>query len=443
MKILHALGWYFPKTLGGTEIYVKALAERQRAFEHQVGVAAPSPGSTRAELSEYEGIPVLRYPTPSEPTRDEAQGRIAARGSEVFRDYLDTWRPDILHVHTFTTGLGIYELEAARDLGIRIVATNHLASVGYLCQRGTLMRWGEYPCDGVVAQVKCAACQLQEGGLPKLAAWALAATGRLAGGALANRPGRFGTALGMTDLIAHNQRLQQRALEIVDRFVLLNQAARDLVVLNGGNPKKLELNYLGLSHRNSRRKPSPAERPTQIPVTFGYLGRFVTIKGVLDLAHAVASLPRELAFRLELRVLMDDEGSELRKRFDAIVENDARVGFAPAVPPEKVPEVLASYDLLCVPSIWFENGPTVVSESHAVGTPVIGTRVGAMPELIDHGVNGALIEPGDWQALAAVLADVANRPAATIDAWRRALPKPRTMDDVAADYETLYEEIAG
>ena len=112
------------------------------------------------------------------------------------------------------------------------------------------------------------------------------------------------------------------------------------------------------------------------------------------------------------------------------------------MPPEKVPEVLTSYDVLCVPSIWFENGPTVVSESHAVGTPVIGTRIGAMPELINHGVNGALIEPGDWRALADVLGDIAHRPVATIDAWRQSLPKPRTMDDVAADYEALYEEIA-
>ena len=114
---------------------------------------------------------------------------------------------------------------------------------------------------------------------------------------------------------------------------------------------------------------------------------------------------------------------------------------APAVSPEQVPSVLARYDALVVPSVAFEGGPTVVSEAHAVGTPVIGTRVGAMPELIDDGVNGALVDPRDWRALAAVLTDVATRPSATIDAWRSALPTPRTMDDVAADYESLYREL--
>jgi len=442
MKILHALGWYFPKNLGGTEIYVKALAERQRSLEHQVHVAVPSPGSTRAELLEYEGIPVLRYPTPSEPTRNEAQGRIAARGSEVFRDYLDTWRPDVLHVHTFTTGLGVHELERARELDIKTVATNHLGSVGFLCQRGTLMRWGEYPCDGLVEELKCAACELQHRGLPKSLAWTASYLGPVSG-PLANLPGKLGTALGMSDLIAHNRTRQRRVLSVLDRFVLLSRAASDVVVKNGGDPKKLALNYLGLSHQHYQPKPLPEEQPTTAPVTVGYLGRFATLKGVLDFARALASLPADVPLTAEFRGPIDDDGSaSLRRHIESIVSGDTRVRFAPVAPPEQVPTVLADYDALCVPSVTFEGGPTVVSEAHAVGTPVIGTRIGAMPEIIADGVNGILVEPGDWRALAVVLADIATRPAATIDAWRRALPKPRTMDDVAADYETLYEEIA-
>lgn len=441
MRILHALGWYFPESIGGTEVYVKALAERQRARAHEVQVAAPAPGSNRAQSYDHDGVSVFRYPIPAEPTRQEAQGRVVARGSEAFHHHLEKWRPEVLHVHTFTTGLGIHELEAAHRLGTRVVATNHLGSVGYICQRGTLMRWGESPCDGVATRTKCAACALQAIGAPKLVAQTLASAGHITRGALANLPGRLGTALGMSELIAHNQRRQRRALELVDRYVLLNQAARDVAIANGADPKRLELNYLGLSQQDSCRKPAPAEQPTKSPVTIGYLGRFVKVKGVLDLARAVASLPKELDFRLELRALIDEDEADLRERFDTLVGNDPRVRFAPGVPPEAVPDVLATYDVLCVPSVWFENGPTVVCEAHAVGTPVIGTRIGAMPELIDDGVDGAIVDPGDWRALAAVLQDVARRPAATIDAWRRALPVARTMDDVAADYESLYREL--
>jgi glycosyltransferase involved in cell wall biosynthesis len=174
-------------------------------------------------------------------------------------------------------------------------------------------------------------------------------------------------------------------------------------------------------------------------VHFGYLGRFVAIKGVLDLARAVASLPRAVPFRLEVRAPIDD-ASELRQRFDAIVGGDDRVTFAPAIRPEEVPDVLACYDVVCAPSRCFENGPTVLSESFGAGTPVIGTRIGAMPELITDGVNGALVEPGDWKALAGLLERVATHPE-TVDGWRRALPRARTMDAIAEDYEKLYAQI--
>ncbi len=440
MKILHALGWYFPESLGGTEVYVAALAARQRALRHNVEIAAPLPGLGAAEQREHAGLPVFRYPIPVNPTRAEAQSRVQVRGAEALHHHLDRLRPDILHVHTLTTGLGPRELRAARDLGIHIVATNHLGSVGYLCQRGTLMRWGERPCDGVVELVKCAACELQHRGLGKSAAWATAYAGRVFGKWSDGLPGRAGTAFGMSGLIAHNQELQRELLALVDRFVLLNRAAYDIVVKNGGDPARLSLNYLGVSHRGYRRKASPEKEPTVAPVTVGYLGRFVTIKGILDLARAVSALPKELPLRVELRGPPSD-AEDIASQFEAILGRDSRVRFAPAVAPEEVPEILARYDVLCVPSIWFENGPTVVSEAHAVGTPVIGTRIGAMPELIRDGVDGALIEPGDWRGLATILREVAAHPEKTIDVWRLAIPPARTMEDIASDYDQLYEEV--
>ena len=77
-------------------------------------------------------------------------------------------------------------------------------------------------------------------------------------------------------------------------------------------------------------------------------------------------------------------------------------------------------------------------EAHAAGTPVVGTRIGGLAELITDGRNGRLVAPADWRALAAVLTDIARDPAGTIDRWREAIPAARTMDDVTADYLALY-----
>jgi glycosyltransferase involved in cell wall biosynthesis len=88
--------------------------------------------------------------------------------------------------------------------------------------------------------------------------------------------------------------------------------------------------------------------------------------------------------------------------------------------------------------VCLEGGPTVAIEAHAAGTPVIGTRIGGLAELVGDGVSGRLVAPDDWRALAAVLLEMAGDPAGTIDRWRAALPRPRTMDEVAAEYLTLY-----
>ena len=52
---------------------------------------------------------------------------------------------------------------------------------------------------------------------------------------------------------------------------------------------------------------------------------------------------------------------------------------------------------------------TVLSEAMAVGTPVVATRVGGLAEVVDDGVTGALVEPGEPEALAAAVLDVLAR----------------------------------
>jgi glycosyltransferase involved in cell wall biosynthesis len=108
------------------------------------------------------------------------------------------------------------------------------------------------------------------------------------------------------------------------------------------------------------------------------------------------------------------------------------------VPHAQVPRALAALDVLVCPSLVAEGGPTVAIEAHAVGTPVIGTRIGGLAEMVADGMNGRLVAPGDWRALARVIQTIVEDPAGTVDQWRRLLPPPRTFDDVTRDYLSLY-----
>lgn len=442
MKIVHALGWYFPESLGGTEVYVAGLSRRLSLGGHDVYVVAPDPSQKKERTYEHEGLSVYRYPIPEEPTRSECQGRVPVRGTEHFHAWLRELKPDLVHIHSFVTGLGIPEIQEAKSAGARVIVTNHLGSLGFLCQRGTMMRWGEQLCDGICSQVKCAACALHGRGLPKPLAWLFGAVPAVGGGLARNVSGKLSSAVGMRDLIAHNQAMQRIMLDLVDKFVVLNQWAYDTLVANGAPKEKLFLNRLGLSQENVFRKPGPDERPTKSPVTVGYMGRFVAIKGVYDLAKAIVSLPQDLPLEVEFRGAVNDEESRsVLRELQRILGDEKRVRFAPAVPVSEVPRTMAGYDVLCCPSVWFENGPTVANEAHAVGTPVIGTRIGGLAELVTDGVNGRLVTPGDSQALSEVLQQVASDPSATVDRWRRALPPARTMDEITADYLTLYTSL--
>lgn len=78
-----------------------------------------------------------------------------------------------------------------------------------------------------------------------------------------------------------------------------------------------------------------------------------------------------------------------------------------------VPDVLpylASCDILCLPSS-LDGRPVVVMEALAVGVPVLASRVGALPELVEDGVSGFLVAPGDYDGFARLIDDLAVRPA--------------------------------
>jgi len=58
---------------------------------------------------------------------------------------------------------------------------------------------------------------------------------------------------------------------------------------------------------------------------------------------------------------------------------------------------------VALPSVWYEIAPKSVLEAQARGKPVVTTRIGGLPELVEHGENGLLVEPGDRVGLADAL----------------------------------------
>jgi glycosyltransferase involved in cell wall biosynthesis len=128
-----------------------------------------------------------------------------------------------------------------------------------------------------------------------------------------------------------------------------------------------------------------------------FVGRFGPQKALDVALEAVAQVEG-----VTLVLAGDGEGRrELEAR--ALPLGD-RVRFLGALPRERALELLAAADASLLTSAW-ENLPHTVLEALAAGTPVIATAVGGVPELVQDGVNGLLVPPGN----AAAIADAVRR----------------------------------
>jgi glycosyltransferase involved in cell wall biosynthesis len=113
---------------------------------------------------------------------------------------------------------------------------------------------------------------------------------------------------------------------------------------------------------------------------------------------------------------------------------------------EDIPRILSELDLLVLPSLFGEGSSLTVLEAMGLGRPVVTTATEGNVELIEDGVTGILVPPGDHTALAkAVVSILRDRErAAEIGASaRRRVQERFTADRMSAHYSALFEEVAG
>jgi glycosyltransferase involved in cell wall biosynthesis len=110
---------------------------------------------------------------------------------------------------------------------------------------------------------------------------------------------------------------------------------------------------------------------------------------------------------------------------------------------EDVPDVLATLDVAVSSSV-FEGSPLALMEYMEAGCPVVATRVGGVPDLIEDGVHGLLVDPGDEPALtAAIRRMLSDREAAGRmgEAARERRRHEFTVDLMVRRFEALYERL--
>jgi glycosyltransferase involved in cell wall biosynthesis len=228
-----------------------------------------------------------------------------------------------------------------------------------------------------------------------------------------------------------------------DRFIAVSrQDQRRMIDVEHVKPDRTMFVPIGIVPREARNgRDARAELgiPAHAP-TIGVVGLMRRQKALDVLLRAAARVRSRWP---ELQVLLVGDGPE-RASLEALsselgLESNAHfLGLR-----SDVPDILRALDI-AVSSSSFEGSPAALLEAMEAGLPVVATSVGGIPDMIDSGVHGLLVEPGDAAALGDAIDALLRDPERAREMGRRGPARPRAEFDLGVmigRFEALYVEL--
>jgi len=155
----------------------------------------------------------------------------------------------------------------------------------------------------------------------------------------------------------------------------------------------------------------------------------------------VRDLPRDIPVKLVIYGLVQSkEGLDYRNEVMTMAAGDDRISEGKKLTREEIPLALAGLDVLAVPSQCLETGPYVVLEAQSVGTPVLGSNLGGIAELVHHGVDGWLVPALAVSAWNDIILKLATD-RSLIDQLQKGARPVRTMRSVAEEMVRVYQNL--
>jgi glycosyltransferase involved in cell wall biosynthesis len=453
MHILMITIGYPPDQVGGTEVYVAGLVEALKQQGHSCNVAYveavddPQAADISLVTREFEGTSVYIIQVNAVTQKLEFlifDSQLRDKLIAEFCKVVEKVQPDVIHVHPLQLGFESYLIEQLNRLGHKVVLTFHSSTT--TCARGDLIYMGKQVCDGLVRQDRCTKCLYHWKSVPAPLAAALSKTPvswfrrlhSLLGPAGVGK--KLRSFLSVPLIIQERRRAWERATRNSHRIVAVCEWVRDTIIKNGGPREQIDFARHGLRFG--------AEQPNGYThsgaARFGYLGRISPEKGIGPLVNVLAQMDPQDRFEFEFcsstfkSKNRRPEEERLVRSIYQLAEKDSRVRVLDGVSDGQLRGVLGKWDALVVPSLWLESGPQVIYESFAAHTPVLGSRLGGIAELVREGETGFLCEPGSETELMALLQQYAKHPS-DLRALRGKIQPVRTTAEVANDMVQVYE----
>lgn len=356
MKLLFINSLYAPHVGGGAEVILREHVQEFQRRGHSVAVLATGP-KAGVEVEEVDGIRVYRagirnlYWTHG----GSRAGRLSRlrwhwkdRYNAAMRGYvrqaIDDVSPDIVVCHNLS-GWSIATWDEIADARLPIVQVLH--DLYLACPNANMFKAGR-------------ACE-QQCGLCKVFRGSHAASSQ-----------RLSAVVGVSGYVL-------KRLQGLGYF-------RDVNTTVIHNARQIE-------------DPGSTPRPAGERLRIGYIGTLSQSKGVEWLLEQFQAQPEGA------ELLIAGKGDPAYEAHLRAVADPRRVRFVGYVDPKSF---FATIDVCVVPSIWPDTFPGVAYEACAHHVPVIGSRIGGIPEIVQEGINGLFCDPLRPQTLGAALSQVSR-----------------------------------
>ncbi len=357
----------------GTDMYVDNLMQRQQAMGHEVHVfstRSPNNAPSKDQAFFVERFDYARREGLFRDIRKALSFVWNREAKSSFERLLDTVQPDVVHLHNIYHHLSSSILVPLRRRGIPCVQTLHDYKLA---------------CPNYKMLTENAVCERCKGGH-----YFEAVRHQCLGqGAAVNVLAAF--EMGMTKITQAYERT-------VAAFICPSVFMADTMKAWGEPPSKLRVLPNAVAF--------PETLGTHDQPFYLAAGRLSAEKGLETIIRAVAALPH---IHLKIAGIGSEEGRLRALALQLEAKNIEWLGFLRKT---ELYEVRCRARALLVPSVWYENAPGSVLEAMADGLPVIASRIGGLPEMVEHGQTGFLAAAGDVADWQKVLQDMWDLPQA-------------------------------
>jgi glycogen synthase len=198
-------------------------------------------------------------------------------------------------------------------------------------------------------------------------------------------------------------------------LIAVSDSVRSVYAAAGLSPADISIiPPLGVAAEGIVRQWPAPPRPAGPTLQLLYVGRLVEEKGIHVALESLRHL-KEMSPGLDIRLDVIGNGDpgyleRLKQLSAGPLSGIATVVFKKGMAREEVLSQYRNYDMLLVPSTWQEPFGLIILEAMSQGVPVVASRVGGIPEIIEDGESGLLVPPGDPLMLAEAIKRLVDEP---------------------------------